>query len=188
VSAFPAGDMRGSTGRRTAWCRLAVVALALALAGCTAGQLPCPAAKILRDGDRVTKFMPGQPPGPQSVQYVGEIAAAKLSCSYDTHTYQRLDVALGIQITAQRNPAHPTPDADLRYFVAIVNLQGDLLAKQEFPLRVPFPPGSNDVTKVESILQTIPLTYPQNGGSLQVWVGFQLSDQELEYNRSHPGS
>lgn len=166
----------------------AVLVAASALSACTVTtELPCPATKILRDASQVTHFAPGQAPNPKAVQYVGEVAETKISCSYDPRTYERLDVALGVKFAAERNPAMPVDAAELRYFVAIVNLEGKVLAKKEFPLRLVFPRGSNRVSKVEEIDQTIPLTYPQNGGSLQIWVGFQLSDAELQYNRAHMG-
>jgi len=97
-------------------------------------------------------------------------------------------VALGIQIEAQRTPTAKVDAAELRYFVAIVNLQGEILARQDFPLNLPFKPGQDTVSKVEQINQLVPLKYPQNGGSLQIWVGFQLSDAELQYNRQRYGN
>ncbi len=140
---------------------------------------------VLKDADQVVKFAPGQSAEPQNALYVGRIDQAKLNCTYDPNTYERLNVNLGVQITADRAPGRQVQAADLNYFVAIVNLQGELLARKEFPLHLQFSPGSNEVTKVDSIYQVIPLKYPQNGGSLQVWTGFVLSDAELQYNRAH---
>ena len=165
----------------------ALVASGLLLADCSPPTLPCPAAKILREASSVTRFAPGQPPSPQSVQYVGSVNAAKLTCSYDPSTQERLSVALGVQITAERPQGSSLPAADLRYFIAIVNLEGELLAKREFPLQLAFPPGATTVTKVEETRENIPLKYPQNGGSLQIWTGFQLDEAELKYNREHFG-
>lgn len=178
--------MKVTTKNRSvrAGAALLLLSAALALAGCQGSELPCPAAKILRDADEVTHFIPGQTPGPKSIQYLGQITAVKLACSYDPNTLERLDVALGVKIEAHRNAAAPVDRAALRYFVGIVNLEGQLLAKKEFPLTLAFPAGQNDVTKIEEISQTIPLSYPQNGGSLQIWVGFQLTDAQLEYNRA----
>ncbi len=168
--------------------RAVLLALGAALAACTRGELPCPDAKILRDADRVVVFQPGAAAAPQNVQYVGKIEQTQLACSYDQRTYERLDVLLGIQIAAEHPPTVQPAVADLKYFVAIVNLQGELLARKEFALKLPFKPGSAQASTIEKITQTIPLKYPQNGGSLQVWVGFQLSDAELQYNRAHSGS
>ena len=167
--------------------RLAAVAAALTLAGCSAPTLPCPAAKVLREAASVTSFAPGQPPGPQTVRYVGSINDAKLSCSYDPTTQEKLTVLLGVQISAERPPASKVAAAELRYFVAIVNLRGEVLAKREFPLELAFPSGGTTVSKVEEIHEFIPLKYPENGGNLQIWTGFQLNDAELQYNRSHLG-
>ena len=173
--------------RRAAAIRLAALGLALSAAGCAAPQLPCPAAMVLREASHVVKFAPGAPDDPRNVQYVGQIAEAKLNCSYDPKTYERMDVAMGVAIEATRPAASEAGTADLQYFVAIVNLEGELLARKEFPLQLRFPPGQTEVSRVEEIRQTIPLKYPQNGGSLQIWVGFLLSESELQYNRAHQG-
>lgn len=183
MNASPRHATRGRA--RPSLARLAALGLALGLAGCSGRTLPCPAVNVLREASSVTKFTPGQPADPRNAQYVGQVADAKLSCSYDPQTFERLEVALGVQIVAERNQALQIPAAELQYFVAIVDLQGTVLAKREFPLRLPFPGGSAKASKVEEIREIIPLKYPQNGGSLQVWVGFQLSDAELEYNRAH---
>ncbi|HYB09411.1 MAG TPA: hypothetical protein VEJ16_07055 [Alphaproteobacteria bacterium] len=167
---------------------LSAMALSGALAGCGQEALPCPDAKILREADQVTKFAPGQDGNQQAITYIGHVAQARLNCSYDPKTYESMRVALGIQIEAQRTPTAKVDAAELRYFVAIVNLQGEILARQDFPLNLPFKPGQDTVSKVEQINQLVPLKYPQNGGSLQIWVGFQLSDAELQYNRQRYGN
>ena len=128
----------------------------------------------------MTKFAPGQEGNRQAVQYVGQISDARLACSYDPKTYESMTVVLGVELEATRPPASQIDSADLHYFVAIVNLQGQILGRQDFPLRLPFKQGQNTVSKIEQIDQIIPLKYPQNGGSLQVWVGFQLSEAELQ--------
>lgn len=167
---------------------LAALLLSSALAGCGQEALPCPDAKVLREADQVTKFAPGQDGNRQAVVYVGHIAQARLACSYDPKSYESMRVALGIQIDAERPPAAKVDAAELRYFVAIVNLQGQILARQDFPLSLPFKLGENSASTVEQINQFVPLKYPQNGGSMQVWVGFQLSDAELQYNRQRFGN
>lgn len=142
---------------------------------------------VLRDASQVVKFAPDASDDPRNVRYVGQIADAKLNCSYDPKTYERMDVAMGVEIQATRPPASDASTAELEYFVAIVNLEGEVLARKEFPLQLRFPTGKTEVSKIEEIRQIIPLKYPQNGGSLQIWVGFKLSDPELQYNRAHLG-
>lgn len=178
---------RAHGARHPAALRLAALGLALAAGGCGTPQLPCPAAMVLNDASQVVKFAPGASDDPKNVRYVGEIADAKLNCSYDPKTYERMDVAMGVAFRATRPSASEAGTAELEYFVAIVNLEGELLARKEFPLQLRFPPGQAEASKVEEIRQIIPLKYPQNGGSLQIWVGFKLSDSELQYNRAHHG-
>ena len=167
----------------------AAVALATlgALAACqVTTELPCPAVKILRDASQVTRFRPGRPEDAADLRYVASVDEAKLNCTYDSQSYERIDVALAVKFDATRPAKLPADEADLRYFVAIVNLQGEILAKKDFPIRLDFAAGSTATSQVDSLRQTIPVKYPQNGGSLEVWVGYQLSAADLQFNRAHP--
>ncbi|HUC60816.1 MAG TPA: hypothetical protein VMF53_02560 [Alphaproteobacteria bacterium] len=166
----------------------AVAMLALAALGACqiTGELPCPAAKILRDASQVTRFTPGAAENAANLRYVASIDDAKLNCTYDSSTYDKIDVALAVKFDATRPPGRPADTVELRYFVAIVNLQGEILAKKDFPLQLAFGAGATATSLVDSLRQTIPIKYPQNGGSLEIWVGYQLSPADLAYNRAHP--
>jgi hypothetical protein len=159
--------------------------MALELAGCGTPALPCPAAKVLRETDRVVRFAPADTPEAGKIQYIAQIADAKLNCSYDPNTYEKLTVVMGVQITVARGPVSGPAATDFEYFVAVVNLEGQILGKKIFPLHIEFPPGQNEVSKVEEIDQRIPLKYPQNGSGIEIWTGFQLTDAELKFNREH---
>jgi hypothetical protein len=176
--------LRGRIGR-AGFLLVAFGLLGLELAGCGTPALPCPPARVLRDTNRVVRLGEPGSPNADKIQFIGQINEAKLNCSYDPNTYERLTVAMGIQVTAARASAQAGDTADFQYFVAIVNLEGLVLGKKIFPFHASFPPGQNEVTRVEQIYQMIPLKYPQNGGSLEVWTGFQLSDAELKFNREH---
>ncbi len=164
------------------------LALAFFLSACGAQfQLPCPPVRVLGQAKEVVKFAPGQPFTRENVAYRGEITDAKLTCQYDMESLEELEVALGIQMFAERGPADRTGAADLDYFVAILDRRGNVLAKETFNVTLPFEGDRDSVGKVEEIYQKIPLEYPQNGGSFEIWVGFQLSDEELEYIRRRRG-
>jgi hypothetical protein len=171
--------------RRAAGGLAAVTLVALGLAGCGTPNLPCPNTRILSTAEREVRIAPPGAPNQGKIQYVGQIKQAKLACSYDPNTYERLTVAMGVQITAALGPGAVDRTAEFEYFVAVMNLSGEVIGKKVFPLKIAFPPGQDEVTKVEAIDQVIPLKYPQNGGSLEIWTGFQLTDDELKFNRQH---
>jgi hypothetical protein len=149
-------------------------------------ELPCPAIKILRDASQVTRFYPGRSQDAANLRYVATVDDAKLNCTYDSNSYERINVALSVKFDATR-PAKLSADrVELRYFVAIVNLQGEILAKKDFPIQLDFASGATAATQVDSLRQTIPVKYPQNGGSLEIWVGYQLAPADLDYNHAHP--
>ncbi len=185
MSRRPAEARVGMRACRAALALAAFTLMALELAGCGTPALPCPPAKVLRDTEHMVMIAPPGSANEGKIQYVGQIVDAKLNCSYDPNTYEKLTVVMGVQVTAARGPGDVSGEADFQYFVAIVNLEGQILGKKIFPLHIVFPPGQNEITKIEEIDERIPLKYPQNGGSLEIWTGFQLDNAQLEFNRQH---
>jgi hypothetical protein len=177
----------GSRARHASLVAGVALATLGALGACqVTTELPCPGVKVLRDASQVTRFYPGRSEDAANLRYVATVDDAKLNCSYDSKTYERIDVALAVKFDATRPAKLAADQVELRYFVAIVNLQGEIMAKKDFPIRLDFASGATTATRVDSLRETIPVKYPQNGGSLEIWVGYQLAPADLDYNRAHP--
>ena len=88
-----------------------------------------------------------------------------------------------IPIRAAKGPAAPSEETELQYFVAILDRSGNIITRKVLPLELDFD-GDFQIALTEEVWQLYPLRNAAGGGGLyEVWVGFQLSDQELEYNR-----
>jgi hypothetical protein len=89
-----------------------------------------------------------------------------------------------VAIAATRGPADRTRVADFDYFVAIADAQRTILAKEVFRVRFQFPQTQARVGLIEEIAPRIPLKDRAEGVSYQIVVGFQLTPEELEWNRT----
>ncbi|HEY0421527.1 MAG TPA: hypothetical protein VGC80_18565, partial [Acetobacteraceae bacterium] len=88
---------------------------------------------------------------------------------------------VGVDIT--RGPAAAGRSAELGYFVAVTD--GDrLVDMQDYTIRGNFPPNVDRVSVLgQEIALVLPVTSDKPASAYKIYVGFQLTPAELEYNR-----
>ena len=84
----------------------------------------------------------------------------------------------------QRGPADRSRAAEFDYFVAVADPQRNILAKEVFRVQFKFAPNEQRVGTVEEIEPRIPLKARADGVDYQIIVGFQLTPEEIEWNRT----
>jgi hypothetical protein len=160
---------------------LVSLAAAALLSACNRTPPPCPRATILNEGASVTKFREGTGRDLTDVVAQAQIVDTAVECGYDR---TGVDVAMQIAIAATRGPADRARMADFDYFVAVADSQRNILAKEVFRVRIAFPDTQTRVGTIEQIEPRIPLKDRAQGVSYQIVVGFQLTPEELEWNRT----
>jgi hypothetical protein len=156
----------------------------LGLAACsgssTAGTgYTCPAATTVPDLQTLARLSPNG--ADQNIQAAGRIASVSSTCDKEdagVATY------LSIQFAALRTSPN-IQHVDLPYFVAIADSTGNILGKQQFSIGVDFPSGVPTVRTTEKVTAHLPLHNAQLGNVYTVIVGFQLTKNELDFNRAH---
>lgn len=154
----------------------------LLLAGCAADEPPppCPQAGTPAPLDTVTQFDAGPGRDLTQVRYTGRIGGVDVACEYDE---KGVDVALRVRLVVERGPADRDRKAPLQYFVAVEDGPGNVTAKQVFDVTVPFEGNIRRVAQFDEIDLRIPA--PKQGfRETHVLVGFQLTPEQLDYNRS----
>ncbi len=144
---------------------------------------PCPGAAILRDAADLNRYR-GTGRDLTDLVLQGRITGLGGSCTRDGSDTVATTVSVGIELT--RGPAAPGRQAELSYFVAV--LDGErILDKQVFTLRAEFP-GNTDKLKLigDEVELRLPTTPTKSAASYRIQVGFQLSPLELEVNRARP--
>lgn len=169
--------------------RAAVAALLLlGLAGCSArpgdSAIPaCPRIGILADASRIVVFRDGPGRDLSDVVYEAELAGVTGECVYDRRR-TNVTVDMRLRIDGLRGPADRTRAADLTYFVAVLDKQSAVLARQEFRSRLEFPLNIARIATVEELEQKMVLAKDQPGSDFEILVGFKLSPDQLERNRT----
>jgi hypothetical protein len=116
------------------------------------------------------------------------IVESKISNYYGGCNYGDKDVTVGVDIefTSVRGPAAGLQTSvPANYFVAVTDAQGKVLDKAVFTVNLPVPKEGitpRETTR-EPLEQVIPLSNLASGSSYKIVVGFQLSPQQLEFNR-----
>lgn len=170
--------------------RLALLAAPFLLAACeTLGSLdfspepeilpPCPRAVVGEGAGRLTRF-DGGGKDPTNVLFEAEIADLAGTCIYDD---TEISVDLQIQIVAGRGPAATDDDAKVNYFVAVARTDKTILAREAFDAVIELSGNQTRNEIIEEIEQTIPIPEGGSGGNLVIVVGFEMTPDELEFNR-----
>ena len=172
------------------------VAAALALGGCDAIDrlrgddvvLPCPAVRVVGDGDTFPRFREGAAAEPGNIVLTGRIVAFESECDYDdaddpaSGMVMRVSVLVGAERTVAAGAAAAAP---LPWFVAAIGPDRGVASKETFAAEIGFDGPEARVARSEP--QDVDLRFP-SGAALRPWeyevlIGFQLDRQQLEYLR-----
>jgi len=143
-------------------------------------RMVCPTVAILGDAERITKFKSGTGRDLIDKMFEAEIRNLKTTCK---HRPGRLIVDMSFELVAERFPAAKSREGDFSYFIAVTDKSGRVLAKETFNSRIAFAVNRRRAGTVEETEQSIPLPAQSTGAEFEILVGFQLSANQLEFNR-----
>lgn len=154
---------------------------------------PCPRVNILADASQLTGFRDGPGRDLIDVDHTARITRVGGNCVYkmDKPTEKNkkpetgtLTMTIGLLIAAERGPADADRKARFEYFVTLVDRDRRPIQKTVFPVTVDFPGNVTRATAEEFPIDLkIPLQAKQTGADFVVFVGFQLSPEQVEFNR-----
>ncbi len=177
---------------RIAFLRPAVIAIAaLALSSCEALKStpppPCPEVSVLGDAASLTKFIEGRGRDLTDVLYEAKLVDAVGACDYDVKKETgegTLAIEMMVSMEMARGPANRDGKAPVNYCVAVVGKDRAVLNKQDFTGTVEFTGNRTQLRWMdEPVYLTIPLKKGQAGRDFRIYVGYDLSQEELEFNR-----
>ena len=163
--------------------------VAVALAACdriaTSGLPPasCPRVTILQDGADLTRFREGAGQDLSVMVADARIQGLNASCDYGQRGTV-VNVSLTVQFQVERGPAARGP-VSLPWFVIVTNADDEsVVQRRAYEMGVTFRPN---VTRTSTTSPPVRMTFPIRDGrratDYNVRIAFQLTEQELEYNR-----
>lgn len=183
--------------RRSGTASVLLVLAALGLSGCSwlgvtdekkdggSTQFPCPSVGVLNETDHVTVTRGG---GTDLTDIVARAEIGKIvsKCSYNIDE-STITVDLAFDGVAEIGPAATSRELALNVFVAVTRRFSTLDKKQIYEVPVTFAPGQRQVRFVKTVDGTVlPYGGDADGRIYQILVGFQLTQEQLDYNRRVP--
>lgn len=140
----------------------------------------CPLTRKVRFADMAVQFKPGVPASLDSIQYGAKIGEVFGACTLKNGV---LDIKLDIRFTVERGAKAEKYVFPIPYFI-VVYRTGDQ-AIQKLPKTVEANFGRNTMgTFNAEISEKIKVAASDNLQNLELFIGFQLTPEQLEYNKS----
>ena len=167
---------------------LTVVALALFSAGCSSSIFDrrpppsCPPIFILKDAGSLTRYKSGTSKDITDVLFQGKLIDFRGLCEYNfERTEVKIDLNLAFDLS--RGPANRDRKAAFQYFVAIPRFHPAPQGRNTFSINAEFPGQASRLRINDDIQIVIPLDPKVSRGDYAIYLGFQLTRQELKDNR-----
>ncbi|KAA5613687.1 hypothetical protein [Rhodovastum atsumiense] len=167
-------------------CTAALLLLAAGgLAGCTrpdAFAPACPQLTLLPEGADLTRFR-GTGRDVTDLVIDAHLTAVPANCHNADKAGRKVEAKLKVAMSVARGPAMQGRDVTVPYFIAVTE-NGRVLDRQEYAMRAQFPPNTDRMDQVSPEVSLIfPVSAEKSAAAYQIWVSFQLTPEELAYNR-----
>jgi hypothetical protein len=191
---MPSHSTKALRGR--AYVVVAVLILSVSLAACSSSSSiestpPCTPVWILKDAAFVTRFLDGGGRDIIDVLHEGEITGFTETCEYDVDEETgigQMQTEINTQITALRGPADRERAATVTYFIALTDLNHEVLEKKFLDVVIEFPGNRRKVKFYdEPVPFSIPISPERSAENYLIFIGFQVTQEEITYNRQQKG-
>jgi hypothetical protein len=143
---------------------------------------PCPVAGVLYDANRVAEINGLE--RHENVGFTGQIEAVRGFCRYINDNPITMEIE--IDFAFGKGPKAEGDSHTYPYFVSVTRRDRSVLAKDLSSIKVTFPRGADIVRRTEKVdgIVSPRATSTVSGTNFEVIVGFDLTPEELAYNRS----
>lgn len=154
----------------------------LLLAGCASETevsiLTCPQVYLVEETTHYTDLAPGAGSDLLDVRYDARMTNVEWLCNFYTDE-NRVEMEVRFGMRAMMGPAADSSQARFPYFVVVADPGGKIIAKQIFAIDIAFPGNALEVGHVESAIQKLTYASLARASEYTVYIGFQLSPDQL---------
>ena len=141
----------------------------------------CPGVEVVDELGMVAEFTDPNTQTPANLISKANIAKIQNSCSYSENS---VTIDLRMDVNGERGAASTGPASfSYPFFVAVTSANGQILAKEIFAAPLSYAAGEVTQNYSEKLRQIIPVEEYDRGTNYKVLVGFQLTPDQLAYNR-----
>lgn len=150
-----------------------------------ASAADCPQAAIVDDLKNLTQFETPSAPTPGTKISSITLSNMESKCSLNEKTVAvdmtlTFDGQIGPKAASWKTESHSFA---YPYFIAVTTPTGEILSKEVFAATIRYDADEVAITQKENIRQVIPLRENMSAAGYEILVGFQLTDDELNYSR-----
>lgn len=144
---------------------------------------PCPLMGVLYDSSRVVAFASDDNRRYSNIEYTAEMQGIRGLCRYVAA--DPITMSIEVDMAFGRGPAAEGQSQTYRYWVAVARRGRAPIEKAYFDVDVRWDRGESVVTRTERIEHiVIPRATPETSGeNFEVLVGFELTPEQLQFNR-----
>ena len=157
------------------------------LASCAQGDRvppPCPDVRVDSATAEFTKFREGAGRAAGDVEYRAELVGFKGSCKVEPDKY--VEIVMDADFVITPGPAVKSGDQPIYFFVAIPQFFPQPVGKQLFGVTYQPSAKQTEPQKIhaDDLRVKIPLKKDQSAASYDIYLGLQLTADQLEFNRT----
>ena len=169
---------------------LLVFVVGLTMIGCSVFEEPmvlCPSTRVLEDPAKLTRFKAGSGRDITDIQFEAAFDEIVGSCKIDD---DEIEIELKLRIFIKRGAADNTRQASFSFFIAIVDPDRKVISYEGTALHksfnglVEFPGNQTRAHYTDEFELVIPKLSGQSVDDFLIFIGFELTNEELKYNRS----
>jgi hypothetical protein len=152
----------------------AVLAASIVAGDAAAKPATCPAINVLADAVRITQLQNGR------IDLKAEIRKPALDC---TVAAGKASSKVSFWVKSVIAPTSDIGPRNVPYFVAII-VDGEIIGKEIFDLELAFGNDRKLMVKEKVARVDIPVAAGKTAEDYSVTIGFQLTPEQAEYNRT----
>jgi hypothetical protein len=147
----------------------------------TANVGACPAVRVLYDAQRFVEL--DGPERFENVGFTGEIGRVSSTCRYIGS--DPITISLQMDMAFGKGPKAAGSTKDVVYWVSVTRKDLVPIARERYTQRVVIPVGADRVSLKSAVTEVVipRATKDIAGNNFEVFVGFELTDAQLEFNR-----
>ncbi len=141
----------------------------------------CPEIRVPADVGTLTRFGATKGRDITDVVLEAQFEAVRGECSVDD---DEVEAAVLVKISARQGPATVVEQGDFSFFVAVTDRKRNVLSRRSVPVQVDFSGNRSRVVYFERLKIDIAKAEDASGDEFFIFIGFDLSREEVEFNRA----
>ncbi len=140
----------------------------------------CPKVGVISDLDRVPKIEVAASQSKSNILFSSKIQRLRIKCTTNT---DGITISIVFDLFSKLSRYDIPIDADLRYLIATIDPNDQILAKEVYKTTVSFMDGIQTARNTQEVEVFIPSLGEIDFRNHKVLVGFELTEVQLQHNR-----